>query len=122
MIKNVDVFYEGWGERWHLATMADDGRKLLFEYSAEALAQGLELAPRHLKLRAAAYGDFPAHHLGLPGLIADALPDGWGWMLMNRLFRKNGVDPGRVSVLDRLSFIGKRAIAPWHTSQGAGAL
>lgn len=110
MIKKTEVFYEGWGERWHLATLADDGRKLLFEYSAEALAQGLELSPRHLKLRAAAYGDFPAYQLGLPGLIADALPDGWGLLLMDRLFRQNGIDPIRASVLDRLSFIGQRAM------------
>ncbi|MES2260573.1 MAG: type II toxin-antitoxin system HipA family toxin [Pseudomonadota bacterium] len=110
MIKKVNVFYEGWGERWHLATLADDGRQLLFEYSAEALAQGLELSPRHLKLRAAAYSDFPAFQLGLPGLIADALPDGWGLLLMDRLFRLNGIDPTRASVLDRLSFIGQRAM------------
>lgn len=110
MIKKVDVFYQGWGERWHLATLADNGRKLLFEYSAAALAQGLELSPRHLKLRAAAYGDFPAYQLGLPGLIADALPDGWGLLLMDRLFRQNGIDPTRTSVLDRLSFIGQRAM------------
>lgn len=110
MIKKVEVFYEGWGERWHLATLADDGRRLLFEYSAEALAQGLELSPRHLKLRAAAFGDFPAYQLGLPGLIADALPDGWGLVLMDRLFRQNGIDPTRASVLDRLSFIGQRAM------------
>jgi serine/threonine-protein kinase HipA len=110
MIKKVDVFYEGWGERWHLATLADDGRKLLFEYSAEALAQGLELSPRHVKLRAAAYGGFPAYQLGLPGLIADALPDGWGLLLMDRLFRQDGIDPARTSVLDRLSFIGQRAM------------
>ncbi|MBA5689139.1 type II toxin-antitoxin system HipA family toxin [Duganella sp. LX47W] len=109
-MKKVDVFYEGWGERWHLATLADDGRRLLFEYSAEGLAQGLELSPRHLKLRTAAYCDFPAHQLGLPGLIADALPDGWGLLLMDRLFRQNGIDPSRVSVLDRLSFIGQRAM------------
>ncbi|HEX8605357.1 MAG TPA: type II toxin-antitoxin system HipA family toxin [Pseudoduganella sp.] len=110
MIKKVDVFYEGWSERWHLATLADDGRKLLFEYSAEALAQDLELSPRHLKLRTAAYGDFPAWQLGLPGLIADALPDGWGLLLMDRLFRLNGIDATRASVLDRLSFIGQRAM------------
>lgn len=110
MVKKVDVFYEGWGERWHLATLADDGRKLLFEYSAEALAQGLELSPRHLKLRAPAYGDFPAYQLGLPGLITDALPDGWGLLLMDRLFRQNGSDPARCSVLDRLSLIGQRTI------------
>lgn len=110
MIKKVEVFYEGWGERWHLATLADDGRKLLFEYSPEALAQGLELSPRHLKLQAAAYADFPVSQLRLPGLIADALPDGWGLLLMDRLFRQNGIDPGRTSVLDRLSFIGQRAM------------
>ena len=110
MMKKVDVFYEGWGEHWHLATLADDGHKLLFEYSAQALAQGLELSPRHLKLQAAAYGDFPAYQLGLPGLIADALPDGWGLLLMDRLFRQNGIVPERTSVLDRLSFIGQRAM------------
>jgi serine/threonine-protein kinase HipA len=110
MIKKLDVFYEGWGERWHLATLADDGRKLLFEYSPEALAQGLELSPRHLKLQAAAYSDFPAYQLRLPGLIADALPDGWGLLLMDRLFRQNGIAPERASVLDRLSFIGNRAM------------
>lgn len=110
MIKKVEVFYEGWGERWHLATLADDGRKLLFEYSPAALAQGLELSPRHLKLRAAAYADFPAYQLRLPGLIADALPDGWGLLLLDRLFRQNGIDPSRTSVLDRLSFLGQRAM------------
>lgn len=27
MLKKVNVFYEGWGERWHLATLADDGKR-----------------------------------------------------------------------------------------------
>ncbi len=109
-MKRVDVFYEGWGERWQLGTLADDGRHLLFEYSAQALARGLELSPRHLKLRTGAFADFPAHQLGLPGLISDALPDGWGLLLMDRMFRKNGIDPTRVSVLDRLAFIDGRAL------------
>lgn len=121
MIRKVEVFYEGWGERWHLATLADDGRTLLFEYSPEALAQGLELSPRHLKLQAAAYGDFPACQLGLPGLIADALPDGWGLLLMDRLFRQNGIDPTRASVLDRLSFIGQRAMGALSFQPAAAA-
>lgn len=109
-MKKVDIYYEGWGERWQLATLADDGRNLLFEYTAQALLQGLELSPRHLKLRAAAYADFPAHQMGLPGLVSDALPDGWGLLLMDRMFRKNGIAPARVSVLDRLSFIAGRAV------------
>ena len=109
-MKKIAVFYEGWGERWQLATIAEDGRTLLFEYSAEAQAEGLELSPRHLKLRAAAYGDFPSYLLGLPGLISDGLPDGWGMQLMDRLFRMNNIDPVKVSVLDRLAFIGRHGI------------
>jgi serine/threonine-protein kinase HipA len=46
----------------------------------------LELSPLHLKLRADAYGGFPTHLHRLPGLIADSLPDGWGLLLMDRLF------------------------------------
>jgi serine/threonine-protein kinase HipA len=109
-MKKLSVYYEGWGERWLLGTLADDGQHLLFEYSAEALRQGLELSPRHLALRASAYGDFPAHQMRLPGLVADALPDGWGLLLIDRLFRKRGRNPASVSPLDRLAFINGRAI------------
>ncbi len=109
-MKKLSVYYEGWGERWLLGTLADDGQHLLFEYAAEALRQGLELSPRHLALRAPAYGDFPAYQMRLPGLVADALPDGWGLLLMDRLFRKHGRNPASVSPLDRLAFINGRAI------------
>lgn len=109
-MKKLNVIYGGWGERWRLGTLADNGTALLFEYSPEALHQGLELSPRCLKLRAAAYGDFPAHQLRLPGLVYDALPDGWGLLLMERLFRQQGRHPATLSPLDRLAFIGERAL------------
>lgn len=109
-MKKLSVYYNGWSERWLLGTLADNGRDVLFEYSAEALRQGLELSPRHLKLREQAYGDFPDYLQRLPGLVADALPDGWGMLLMDRLFRKNGIDPASLSPLDRLAFIGDRAM------------
>ena len=107
-MKTLAVHYCGWGEDWPLGMLADDGRALLFEYSPEALARRLELSPLHLKLGAAAYGGLPDFQRGLPGLIADCLPDGWGLMLMDRLFRRQGVrNPGP---LDRLAFIGDRAM------------
>jgi serine/threonine-protein kinase HipA len=70
-MKKVQVLYTGWGEKWHLGTLADDGRHLLFEYSKEALSQGLELSPVQLKLRTEAYGSFPDYLMRLPGFIAD---------------------------------------------------
>ena len=109
-MKKIVVNYAGWGEQWRLGTLADDGRELLFEYAPAALASGLELSPLHLRLRAPAYGGFPAHLQRLPGLIADALPDGWGVLVMDRFFRGNGVDPAALSPLDRLAFIGSRGL------------
>jgi len=109
-MQSLLVHYQGWGERWLLGTLADNGRQLLFEYSAEALRQGLDLSPLHLRLQAAAHGGFPAHQHRLPGLIADALPDGWGLLLLDRLVRQGGINPATLSPLDRLAFIGDRAL------------
>ncbi len=107
-MKSLVVHYCGWGEDWPLGRLADDGKTLLFEYSPLALAQELELSPLHLKLQAAAHGGFPSFQHRLPGLIADSLPDGWGMLLMDRLFRQQGIrHPGP---LDRLAFIGDRAM------------
>lgn len=89
-MKKVLIFYEGWGERWLLGTVAHNGQQLLFEYSPEAIKQQLELSPHQLKLKREAYGDFPAYMQYLPGLVNDSLPDGWGILLMDKMFRKQG--------------------------------
>lgn len=107
-MKRLSVLYRGWGECWPLATLADDGARLLFEYTEEALRQRLELSPYLLKLQRAAYGHFPDHLMRLPGLVADCLPDGWGLLLMDRTFRKLGMK--QVSPLDRLTLIGDKAM------------
>lgn len=109
-MRKLNVLCCGWGERWSLGTLADNGRDLLFEYSAEALGRHIEFSPRFLKLRPGAFGDFPPYLHRLPGLVADALPDGWGMLLMDRLFRKQGRTPSRVSALERLAFIADRAM------------
>ena len=109
-MKTVQVRYQGWGENWPLGTLADDGQQLLFEYSPQALDEGVSLSPRHLPLQKQAMGHFPSHQWRLPGLFADSLPDGWGMLLMDKLFRKQGIRPEQVSPLDRLSFIGHRGM------------
>lgn len=127
-MKKLHVECCAWGERWQLGTLADNGQVLLFEYSPAALARGIQFSPLHLPLRAGAFGPFPPHQYQLPGLIADALPDGWGMLLMDRLFRKHGIDLRRLSVLERLAFIGERAIGAfsfqpaqeWQMEAGQG--
>ncbi|WP_118183792.1 type II toxin-antitoxin system HipA family toxin [Paraburkholderia phosphatilytica] len=109
-MKRLRVIYEGWGERFDLGVLADDGQQILFEYTHAALDRGLELSPFKLALQADALGDFPAHQHGLPGLVSDSLPDGWGMLLMDRLFRKRGIDQYAVSPLDRLAVVGHRGM------------
>ena len=81
----MQVFYAGWGERWPRGTLADISRKILFEYSPTAREAALELSPLRAPLAntntTAMLGE--PFFMGLPGLTADALPDGWGLLLMD---------------------------------------
>jgi serine/threonine-protein kinase HipA len=113
-ITRLTVLYCGWGEQWPLGTLSDVKGKLLFEYSAQAAERGLQFSPLRVPLPVpgaaqAAYSG-PRHFLGLPGFIADSLPDGWGMLLMDRALRKVGRDPRAVSVLDRLAIVGHNAM------------
>lgn len=116
MIERVDVYYDGWGEHWlwgtMVATTAITGRPLIvFEYSDEAKQRGLELSSYTLPLNGPKLRrDFPPHQLSLPGPVYDSLPDGWGMLLMNRLFKRRGLNVARIGPLERLAYIGGNAI------------
>lgn len=117
-MKKLHIIYAGWGERFLLGRLADDGSQLLFEYSSEALVRGLQLSPIRVPLRAEAYGDFPLYLQRLPGFIADALPDGWGLLLQDRSFRSMGLNPASLSPLDRLAFVGPHAMGALEFEPG----
>lgn len=45
------------------------------------------------------------------GAFADSLPDGWGLLLMDRFFLRDlGIDRRAITVLDRLAYMGNRAM------------
>ncbi|MBA0177731.1 type II toxin-antitoxin system HipA family toxin [Pectobacterium carotovorum] len=116
MVSKVDVYYEGWGERWQWGTLVSStaltGRPLImFEYSEEAMRRGLELSSLRLPLKGSRLSrGFPSHQLGLPGPVYDSLPDGWGMLLMDRLFRLRGLNTARIGPLERLTYIGSNAM------------
>ncbi|WP_423380578.1 type II toxin-antitoxin system HipA family toxin [Burkholderia sp. LMG 32019] len=116
MPEQVNVFYEGWGERWHwgtlVSTTALSSRPMIaFEYSNEARQRGLELSSYTLPLDGPNLRrDFPDYQLQLPGPVYDALPDGWGMLLMDRMFRSRGLTTARIGPLERLAYIGGNAM------------
>lgn len=116
MLKQVEVYYNGWDERWLwgtlVSTTAITGRaQIVFEYSDEARSRGLELSGYTLPLEGPRLRrGFAAHQLGLPGPVYDALPDGWGMLLMDRLFRRRQLNAARIGPLERLAYIGNTAM------------
>jgi len=83
----------------------------VFEYSNEAKSRGLELSSYTLPLEGPQLRrGFASHHLGLPGPVYDSLPDGWGMLLMDRLFRRHGRNTARIGPLERLAYIGNNAM------------
>lgn len=119
MLNRLNVYYNGWGESWLWGTLisstATTGRPMIsFEYSSEAKSKGIELSSYLLPLNGLPLRQgFPAYHMGLPGPVYDALPDGWGMLLMDRYFRKIGLNPARIGPLERLTYI---------STHGMGAL
>ncbi|MFA7437530.1 type II toxin-antitoxin system HipA family toxin [Castellaniella sp.] len=116
MPEHINVYYDGWGEHWRwgslVSSSAITGRPLIaFEFSDEALSRGLELSALRLPLQGPRLRKgFPDHQMGLPGPVYDALPDGWGMLLMDRLFKRRGLNPARISPLSRLAYIGSRTM------------
>lgn len=78
----------------------------------------LDLAPLTMPLEDIKRGDriyyFPTHRnktfKGLPGLIADSLPDDYGNQIINEWFASKGLDKVDFNPVDRLCYVGKRGM------------
>ena len=109
-ISVINVYYRGFGAKRIIGQLTMDGRRPVFGYDAAWLADGLELSPIEMPLRAAPYYGSHASSHYLCGLLSDSLPDGWGMLLMDRFFRRTISNTAPVNVLDRLAYIGDSAM------------
>lgn len=110
-----------------VGTLALQDRRIYFEYATSFLDRGLQISPIHLPLRAGIHQGPSEPFAGLPGVFADSLPDGWGLLLMDRVFRQRGISRESLTPLDRLAFLGGRAMGalayyPPADKEGGAAL
>ncbi|HCD34465.1 MAG TPA: hypothetical protein DER01_18795, partial [Phycisphaerales bacterium] len=86
--------------------LAEHDNRTYFEYDPTFLQTGLEISPFKLPAHPSLI-EHQDHTFGpLPGVFDDSLPDGWGLLLMDRHFRRQGIDPVTLSPLDRLAYLG----------------
>lgn len=84
-----------------------------FEYEPDFIGSGIEVSPITMPLLNQIYA-FPAlpretFH-GLPGLLADTLPDDFGNALINAWLAKEGRSPGNFDPVERLCYTGDRGM------------
>lgn len=90
-----------------------ENRVAAFEYDTDWLANGFSISPYSLPLEKKVFIPKYDPFDGLFGVFSDSLPDGWGKLLVDRLFLKRGINPNAIGILDRLAVVG---------SSGMGAL
>ncbi len=88
---------------------------MTFEYEPDFRTSGLEISPLQLPLSREGPVAFPElvrseAFLGLPGVFADALPDRFGNEIIKRYFERRGRPADAMSPLQRLLYVGERAM------------
>ncbi len=86
-----------------------------FEYAPAFVKTGIELAPLTMPLSEARrpyiFPDLPElTYKRLPAMLADALPDDFGNSLVTAWMANQGVAASDITALDRLAYMGKRAL------------
>ena len=104
-----------WGREVGLLLESGRGGRITFEYDPGFADSGLEISPIHLPLARAGPVSFPElarrpAFLGLPGVFADALPDRFGNAVIRRYFEARGRPEDALSPLQRLLYMGDRAM------------
>lgn len=84
-----------------------------FEYDSDYLLSGDSIYPFYLPLKKEVFIAKRNLFNGGFGVFEDSLPDGWGNLIINRYLRGNGINPDKLTLLQRLALIG---------STGLGAL
>ncbi|MFQ5634789.1 MAG: type II toxin-antitoxin system HipA family toxin [Gammaproteobacteria bacterium] len=118
MIRRASLAWVRLWDRLVGAVAWDAARGLgTFEYDRDFLGENLDIAPLHMPVEDALGGDgiysFASldrdTYMGLPGLLADALPDKFGHRIIDAWLARNGIAVDDFSPIERLCYTGRRA-------------
>jgi serine/threonine-protein kinase HipA len=102
-----------WGRTIGAVSLDDDATTATFEYDPAFIGSSIELAPLMMPLSGRLYS-FPSlqpetFH-GLPGLLADSLPDRFGNALINAWLARSGRTQESFNAVERLCYVGSRGM------------
>lgn len=111
MIDTAEIFL--WGTRIAIVHLEPESSFVTFEYDRNFLQSNIQVSPLKMPLSTRLYSfpnlDFQAFH-GLPGLLADSLPDKFGNAVISQWLASLGKTEKEFNALDRLCYTGKRGM------------
>ena len=119
MVEKVDTaLVRMWGRLVGAVAWNDERRLATFEYDPDFLDEGLDPAPLKMPWaqarRSQARFNFPGLGFetfrGMPGLLADALPDQFGNSIIDAWLARQGRTAESFSPVERLCYTGRRAM------------
>lgn len=113
-----------WDTRIGVVSLDDEAEVAVFEYEPEFASSGIEVSPMAMPLEAGRAYRFPElseeSFSGLPGLLADSLPDRYGRALIDAWLGTQGRSPGSFNAVERLCYIGKRGMGALEFAPAKG--
>ena len=112
-----------WGRHVGTVAVPDGESAALFEYDSEFLRSGIQLSPVVMPLAGRVYSfpelSYESFH-GLPGLLADSLPDRFGNAIIDAWLESLGRPRGSMGAIERLCYTGVRGMGAleYHPAVG----
>jgi serine/threonine-protein kinase HipA len=113
-----------WGTRIGAVSLPDDERVASFEYDPAFAAAGIEVSPLRMPVTEGRIYRFPelagTSFDGLPGLVADSLPDRFGNALIDAWLAAQDRAPENFDAVERLCYIGRRGMGALEFEPAGG--
>jgi serine/threonine-protein kinase HipA len=112
-----------WGRRIGAVALEDGADVATFAYEPTFITSGIQVAPLIMPLGPDVFSfpDLnPRSFHGLPGMLADSLPDKYGNVLIDAWLATQGRSPGSFNAVERLCYTGARGMGALEFTPAQG--
>ena len=112
-----------WGKTIGAVSLQEGEEVASFEYDAAFAQSGIQVAPIAMPLsrRVFRFAELSRRtFFGLPGLLADSLPDRFGNALIDAWLASQGRQPGSFNAIERLCYTGQRGMGALEFAPAIG--